>query len=554
MSAPLSADTRAVAGLGNELAKLQREVDLLKMGAAGSDLGVSSIEDGSLIIYDANGDPRTVIGKQDDGTYVGGTPVGFTSPPEVPLPPTVVAGFGTIKVMSHGSSDPPWPRDFSHVTVYLAKGVEGGEIPLEPGVPVGTIIGFNDSMLVISGLDPGVPYRVWLTSSNISGSMSEASDDVIATPTQVVGQDILDGAIDTLKLAVDAVTTAKIAAGAITSVQLGENSVDVTALASGAVEGQHIAAAAIASGHIAADQIRSNHIAAGEIQAGNIAVGGVQAENIAASAVTAEKILALSITADQLAANSITGGKIAAGSITSDHIRAGAIFADVTLETGVAGRRVQISGPGNEIRFYPVLGELKYSRIFTYISTNYPDDLTLEMRAINSLVTNVIPRIFLTPERAFMGITSAGDDTQAAGGIIDLQSTGAFFGHQTSAADTSGMEIRADGSIQFRGLFTSYERPNTNDAVMTWATLVTNASAGSLGAASFDWVSTMLSPMCPILTAGVPNALTSNPYNLTAQSNTTGISVGIEPSVPTGSQIRLFGWIFRVQSIYAQSV
>ena len=71
MSSPVAgADQRALAQLANQMAEQQREIELLKMGNNTASLGFSSIENGSLVIYDADGNVRNVIGKQDDGSYV----------------------------------------------------------------------------------------------------------------------------------------------------------------------------------------------------------------------------------------------------------------------------------------------------------------------------------------------------------------------------------------------------------------------------------------------------------------------------------------------------
>ena len=561
MTAPQSADDRSIAAMANQLAEMQRQIDLLKMGQNTSTLGFSSIEDGSLVIYDANGDPRTVIGKQDDGSYVGGVSPTASSPPEVPEPPTVVAGFGTLKVATHGSSDPPWPHDFSHINVYLAKGVPGGDDPLEGGSVVATIIGMNDSMTVISGLEP-TPYRVWLTSVNISTSESGPSPAVTATPTMVVGQDILDGAIGELQLADDAVTAAKLAAGSVGTIQIQGESIDVTKLADGSVGADQIIASAIAAGHIAAGAITSVALAANAVQALNIAAGAIQAGKIAAGAITAEAILALAITADKIAANAITTGKIAAGAITADKIQAGIVIADASLETGVSGRRVVISGPANEIRFMPQLKETAYGRLFSYVSLEYPDDVNIEMRAIDSDQVNVQPRMFMTPDSIFLGITDAANEAVNRGGRVDLQEGAAAFGLETATGQQYGLYVYDDGLMEMRGRWDYYMQPHANDAIYTQNILVKNTASTYITGTIFSYSQTMETPMAPVVSCGfavytdsivhavrdVNNTLTGyniewdgggSPSDGAAATSSTGWA--LQPN----KTIKLRSWVFR---------
>jgi hypothetical protein len=549
--------------MANQMAEMQRRMDLLEMGQNTSNLGFSSIENGSLVVYDANGDPRVVIGKQDDGTYVGGSPVGVSSPPEVPNPPTVIAGFGTVRVMSHGSSDPPWPRDFSHLNIYVAKGAPGGgdDDPLEPGVVMGTIIGTQDSMYVIAGLEADLEYRVWLTSVNISTAESDPSVAVTFTPTKVVGQDILDGAIGELQLKDDAVTEAKLAAGSVGSIQIQGEIIDVTKLADGSVDGDKIIASAIAAGHIAAGAITSVAIAANAIQAINIAADQILAEHLTAGSVTAEAILALAITADKIRANAVTAGAIAAGAITADKIQAGIVIADASLETGTSGRRVVISGPANEIRFMPQLNEAAYGRIFSYVSNEYPDDVNIEFRAIDSDEVNVLPRMFLTPNKMYMGLTDAADETINRGGRVQLEESVAAFGIENNDGTEAGYYAYSDQTLNLVGMFDYYNKPKPNDAVFTMNISHKNTGTGPITGLEFLYGTTMASPMAPVMSCGVVSSATMD-YSIRDTANSLtgfqitfgyingGYSAGGAPALAAGATVKVRAWVFRTAVEY----
>ncbi|HTF49419.1 MAG TPA: hypothetical protein VK735_18410 [Pseudonocardia sp.] len=570
MTEPIAgADQRALASMANQLAIQQREIELIKMGRNQASLGFSSIEDGSLVIYDADGNVRNVIGKQDDGSYVGGASPVALDPPEVPNTPEVSPGFGTLMVVSKGSSDPPWPRSFSHLNVYLSSGTGAEGDPITEGVVVGTIIGTVNSAFVIAGLDPK-PYRVWLTSVGIDTAESDASTAVTAIPTMVVGQDILDGAITELKLANDAVTEAKLAAASVGTIQIQGESIDVTKLADGSVDGSKIIANAIAAGHLAAASVTSIAIAAQAIQAENIAVGAIQAGHLAADSVTAANILALSIQADHLASNAVTAGKIDAGAIRADHLQAGIVIADASFETGTSGRRVVISGPGNEIRFFPQLNETAYGRIFSYVSDVYPEDVNIEMRAIDSDEVNVQPRMIMTPDSFFAGLTDRGDDTVNRGGRLQLEESVATIGVKTNAGVESSLYFYSDGGLKMKGFWENYSTPDIDDAIQVFSTSITNNGTGYLLGIRISWRVTMISPFVPIVSCGTLN-LDPSFDNITywsvrdSELTLSSFGVGIGNKVATSpsqanqalqpnGKIGIRAWFFRIDADVVQSV
>jgi hypothetical protein len=504
MTTPVAgADDRALALMGNQMAEMQRQIELINMGQNQSSLGFSSIENGSLVVYDADGNVRNVIGKQDDGSYVGGASPVALDPPEIPNPPTVTGGFGTLKVASNGSTDPPWPRSFSHLNVYLSSGTGIGDDPITEGVLVGTIIGLVNSVFIIADLLPK-PYRVWLTSVGIDTAESQPSVAVTATPTMVVGQDILDGAITELKLADDAVTQAKLAAGSVGTIQIDGEIITTANLVDGSVTGEKIIANAIAVGHLAAESVTAVALAADAVQANNIAADQILARHMAVGSVTAEAILALSIQADKLAANSITAGKIAAGAITADKLQADIVIANATFETGSSGRRVVISGPGNEIRFFPQLNENAYGRIYSYVSDTYPDDVNIELRAIDSDEVNVQPRLVLTPDTIFAGLTDRGDDTVNRGGYYQLEQSLAAFGTRGNGSQEQGIFFAADDGIQMRGFFPNFAPPNGAEAlVFIGYTIQNTSSTGYITGANINFSVPRTQPFASFITCSI---------------------------------------------------
>lgn len=80
-----------------------------------------------------------------------------------------------------------------------------------------------------------------------------------------------------------------------------------------------------------------------------------------------------------------------------------------TLDTGVSGRRIRVSGLTNDIEFYPENGETRKGRIFSYIPSNFPNDIVIEMRSIDSDTSDYRSRAYLLPDRVNLTISPQGD-------------------------------------------------------------------------------------------------------------------------------------------------
>jgi len=201
-----SADRRAVSGLVGDVAKLQREVKLLASRKPG--LAQSSIENGSVDEYTADGTLASVIGKQHDGTH---TATSVTGPkPATPWFPTAMAVPGLAEMRWNGkfAGGVPSPMDLKHVAAYAVP--VGGVVDLskQSGVMTGEL---GDSVQV--QLDAGV-YDVYLAAWSLSGKVSD-----LAGPVSVVVPIPADGAalqeeIDAAKARIDGVRNDLATAGA----------------------------------------------------------------------------------------------------------------------------------------------------------------------------------------------------------------------------------------------------------------------------------------------------------------------------------------------------
>lgn len=557
-----SPEQRSIAAFAAELARMQRQIDALETGSNAPRLHASSVQDGSLPIYNGQGEMVAVVGKQDDGTYVGGQAVGWQAPPEVPAAPEVTPGFNLLKIASRGSVDPPWPANMSHIRVWMADGVSTGD-DYAGGRIVGTIVGTADSLLIVTDLDAN-PRRVWLTAVNTSGAESAPSVVVTETPTMVVEQDILDGAISELKLADDAVTEAKLAADSIRTYHFGEKVVDLHALGEDSVGSAQIVAEAILAAHIGAGQVVTAALAAEAVQAGNIAAAAIQAGHLAAASVTSENLVSLSVTSDKLAANSVTAGKIEAGSITADRIKADEVLANISILVGAAGGpRILIDGPNDEIRFKPGGSDSKYGRLFCYTPPDYPDDVTIELRSINSSQTNVLPRFWMAPDKLFAGLVDAADNSVRRGARLQLEEDLAAVGVSTLAGAEYGLSVYGDGLINLKGYFNGMAIPHPNDAIFCLSLQVNNVGSNQMTFIGVIYGATMASPMAPLLSCGVVGSgVSTQMWTVRDESNSTSSfairigmntpgssdSVGRAPSVPPGGAIKVRAWVVRVQS------
>lgn len=98
-----------------------------------------------------------------------------------------------------------------------------------------------------------------------------------------------------------------------------------------------------------------------------------------------------------------------AGTITFDlNSSDGSFFAIGTLQSGINGRRIVISGATNDMVFYPEVGETRSARFFSYIPTNYPNDIAVELRAIDSDTILNTARFALLPDWGFWSVAPRG--------------------------------------------------------------------------------------------------------------------------------------------------
>ena len=160
-------------------------------------------------------------------------------------------------------------------------------------------------------------------------------------PGSISGTQIQNGAITTVKIALDAIDSSVIAAGAIEDFNIADN----------AITSPKIFAGAIVAGLLATDSVITNNIIAGAITTNKIEVGAIDTDclaansitspkiaaneiktiNLDAGAITTVKLAALAVTADKIDVNAITAEKIAVGALTADKIGSGIIISKIII-------------------------------------------------------------------------------------------------------------------------------------------------------------------------------------------------------------------------------
>ena len=136
---------------------------------------------GTQTVYDENGQIRSKLGLQDDGTY---TNVDLNGPPpQKPAQPTVDGSSGSLVVSSYGLAENgiPWPLDFKGLEVHVGA-TDGFALSLATLITTWE----RDGGLVTIPLAPGTYWaalRVITTSGEYSPISNYVSSEVIALPS-----------------------------------------------------------------------------------------------------------------------------------------------------------------------------------------------------------------------------------------------------------------------------------------------------------------------------------------------------------------------------------
>lgn len=163
-------------------------------------LQFSSIDDGAIPEYDADGTLKSVIGQQFDG----GHGVLVTSDPEPlqPSAPLVFAGPASLTARwdgvwcdADGNPDETIPVPTYHGRVEVHAGLTPDYLPITAATLRGTIETPRGGDVVISPLEGG-PWYIKLVARSQSGNLGPASDGVFGEPAPLLDEAAVDTAVD----------------------------------------------------------------------------------------------------------------------------------------------------------------------------------------------------------------------------------------------------------------------------------------------------------------------------------------------------------------------
>ncbi|MFD9721023.1 hypothetical protein [Streptomyces sp. NPDC059076] len=217
--------------IGTVLARLEQRLAAVERS---NRMSSASLDDTALLVRNADGGLRALVGVQSDGT----TAVNVVNgpPPPAPTSPTTAPALGGITAAWDGqfTANTPMPLDWSRVEVHASP------------LPVFTPLPATLQATIETPQGAGVylpatgPLYVRLIARSTSGTPSAPTDIIGPTSPRPVEGDIGPGTITATLIADGAVTTPKVFANAITTALLAAGSVDAVALKADAITGKTI--------------------------------------------------------------------------------------------------------------------------------------------------------------------------------------------------------------------------------------------------------------------------------------------------------------------------
>jgi len=190
----------AIAALTQQIARMQAQIAQLQRNQRTSQLGNTSIDNGTLTINGPDGTAQMLLGLQYDGAYTVRA-VSSVGPPVAPDTPIAGPGIQSVLVAWDGvMADRSMPlSDFAGVQVHCSpvEGFTPGEGTLQGMLPAA-------GAFIVGGLAAGTVYYVALVAVNESGQSSPPSAQSSATAQSVLQN-----------IAANSITATLIAAGTI---------------------------------------------------------------------------------------------------------------------------------------------------------------------------------------------------------------------------------------------------------------------------------------------------------------------------------------------------
>lgn len=410
--APPNPETRRIVSMMTDLEQRMRRTEA---GLRAAQLRNASITDGGINIYDDDGAIRTVIGKQEDGTYTA-ISTNNPNPPPVPSSPIVIPALASAIVRHTGetANGSGWPADLKALNIYYALAQNPDQ--WTAGGSLGT--SFPEE-LPIAPLEY-TDYLIAVTAVNHSGKESAKSEPVSVAPKQVVPNDLIEDIFSNVELSANSVTEAMLQVGVVTESKIAPDSISSPLIKSNAILGTHILADQIDGGKLTAQAITSRELRALAVIAGKIDVNAVTAGTIAAGAVTAVKLEANLILSSRIIAGTLNGNRVEVHPLLglqafTNNGQTRSFWLDAATGSGFFMGQIATAGSGERIVMNP--GGNNPNRIQFWASNNafaYIDTFTegaaaagITMQASGS-DTRKVGTVWLRQQWAQLGIADSG--------------------------------------------------------------------------------------------------------------------------------------------------
>lgn len=287
----------------------------------------------------------------------------------------------------------------------------------------------------------------------------------------------------------------------------------------------------------------SGAVVGGSITASNFVAGLVIAADIRGSTVKGSTLIGTKITGDQIVTNTLNG----------DRIQANTLISNVSLQTGVVGRRILLSGPDNSIKFFPAADESRYSQLYSYIPTGLPNDISVELKSIDSSAVTMISRLRIQPDEAFIGLTASANNASLKGGVVVCTDELAYVGIKVGPLEqqgggSSGLLTHSTSEINLDGWFRNGPWSAEQAVLHIW--LLVPPNFGGTNYSIINKGFTMASDLAPI-NAGTKVAGTFTNAATDIESyieNLTRTSMTLRSTWATGDgQVEVQAWVYRKQ-------
>ncbi|MGW0562962.1 hypothetical protein ACWDZ4_20640 [Streptomyces sp. NPDC003016] len=229
----------------------------------------ASIEGDTLEVYDNDGDLRTTIGVQEDGTV--GVVHHNAPPPPAPTEPVVAPVLAGLLVTWDGAwADAEFtPLDFTRVQVHIGASADFTPSPLTIAATISNPAGAT----VTVATETYATVYVRLVGVNAAEVLGAASAPVAGTPKMVNGPDLSEllNLAEWLKDA--SVPGSKLVAETIGANLLAANSVVAGKIDAAVITGREVKVQTLTGGHMQVGTLDATHIKAGSLTADRLAVG-----------------------------------------------------------------------------------------------------------------------------------------------------------------------------------------------------------------------------------------------------------------------------------------